>query len=73
MLKEFLMKRMLKAKGVPAEQIEMVTKLVQNNPDLFNKIAVEVQEEMKRGKDQMAASMAVMAKYQDELKKAVGK
>ena len=43
-------------------------KLVTENPELFQKIALEIQTKMKEGKDQMTASMEVMGKYQSELK-----
>lgn len=55
-------------KDVPeAEQDKMIA-LIEKNPELFQKIALEVQEKMKGGKDQMTASMEVMQKYQAELK-----
>jgi len=38
------------------------------NPELFGKIAKEIQEKIKNGEDQMTASMEVMGKYQNELK-----
>ncbi len=64
------MKKMLasKLKGVPQDQQDKIFNAIENNPDLFQKIALEVQEKVKGGKDQMAASMEVMQKYQDELK-----
>ncbi len=69
-LKTFLMKKMLKSKmkDVPADQQEKIFAAIEKDPELFQKIAVEVQEKMKQGKDQMAASMEVMMKYQNELK-----
>ena len=67
-MKSFLLKKMLKAKGVSDDQIEMISNVMEKNPELFNKIALEVQEKMKSGKDQMSASMEVMQKYQNELK-----
>jgi len=73
MLKEFLMKKMLKEKmkDVPEEEQEKMMKLVMENPELFQKIALEIQTKMKEGKDQMAATMEVMSKYQNELKSIV--
>ena len=67
MIKDFLMKQMLKRQGVPEDQIDMVLSIVNKNPDLFKKIATEVQEKIKGGKEQMAATMEVMEKYQKEL------
>jgi len=64
-----LMKRLLKSKmkGVPEEQQDMILDAIEKNPDLFKKIAEEIQVKMKEGKDQMAATMEVMQKYQSEL------
>jgi hypothetical protein len=71
MFKEFLMKKMLKAKGVPEDQIEMVMTLVEKNPQLFTKIAEEIQARVKNGEDQTKASMDVMMKYKDEVQKVM--
>lgn len=60
---------MLKAKGVPEEQIEMFIKMIEKNPELFKKIAQEIEEKVKSGQDQQTASMVVMKKYEAELKK----
>ncbi|MES2416078.1 MAG: hypothetical protein V4504_00025 [Patescibacteria group bacterium] len=60
---------MLKAQGVPEEQIDMVLNMMEKDPELFKKIAEEVQIKIKSGQDQMSASMEVMRKYQDEIKK----
>ncbi len=72
MLKEFLMKKVLKGKGIPEEQIDLVMKLVNNNPELFQKISIEVEHAMKEGKDQSQASMEVMMKYKEEIQKVLG-
>ncbi len=72
-IKNFLMRKMLKSKmkDVPeAEQQKMIA-IIEKNPELFQKIGLEVQQKMKEGKDQMSATMEVMQKYQDELKKIV--
>ncbi|HAO64419.1 TPA: hypothetical protein DCQ44_00360 [Candidatus Taylorbacteria bacterium] len=69
-LKSMLMRKMMasKMKDVPPEQQEKIFAMIEKNPDFFQKIAVEVQEKMKGGMDQMAATMAVMTKYQDDMK-----
>ena len=69
-LKNLLMKKMLqsKMKDVPPEQQDKIFAMIEKNPDFFQKIAVEVQEKVKQGKDQMSATMEVMSKYQDDLK-----
>lgn len=73
MIKEFLMKKMLKAKmkDVPEAEQEKMIKLVTKNPELFQKIALEIQAKMKEGKDQMAATMEVMKKHENELKQII--
>lgn len=69
MFKNILLKKMLKAQGVPEAQIDMVLKMMEKDPDLFKKIAEEVQAKIKAGQDQQTASMQVMQKYQEDLKK----
>jgi hypothetical protein len=69
-LKSFFLKRMLKSKmkDVPEEQQEKILAAIEKNPDFFQKIALEVQEKIKSGKDQMTATMEVMQNYQEEMK-----
>ena len=68
MFKEFFIKKMLKSKGVPEEQIAPLMEVIEKNPALFQKIAEEIQVKLKQGGDQMQVTMAVMQKYQAELK-----
>lgn len=65
-----LLERQLK--DAPAEQRELIMTMMEKNPELFEKISKEIQVEMKSGKDQMAAAMKVMPKYQAELQKLMG-
>lgn len=69
------MRKMLERKmqGVPKDEQEKILKMVEENPEFFQKIALEIQDEMKKGKDQMAATMEVMQRHQDELRKISGK
>ena len=69
MFKNFLLKKMLRTQGVPEAQIDMVINMMEKDPELFKKIALEIQEKTKSGMDQMTASMQVMKKYENELKK----
>jgi hypothetical protein len=73
-IKDFFLRKMVesKMKDVPKEQQEQILTLLQSNPEFFQKIAVEIEEETKKGKDQMAAAMTVMQRHQDELKKLMG-
>ena len=74
-MKDFLMKKMLKSKmkGVPDAEVDRMVKLVNENPEFFKKINDEIQAEMKKGKDQMAASMLVMKRHQAEMQKIMMK
>jgi len=69
-MKTFLMKKMLASqmKGVPQAEQDKLFAMIEKNPELFQKIALEVQEEMKKGKNQMAATMEISKKYESELK-----
>lgn len=69
-IKDFFLKKMLasKMKGVPQEEQDKIFSMIEKNPDFFQKLGTEIQEEMKRGKDQMSATMAVVKKYESELK-----
>ncbi|GMQ95438.1 MAG: hypothetical protein BMS9Abin13_552 [Patescibacteria group bacterium] len=58
-----------KMKDVPEAEQEKMIKLVTENPELFQKIVLEIQAKMKEGKDQMSATMEVMQSHQEELKK----
>ena len=71
MFGNFVMKKLLqsKMKDVPAEDQEKIFAMLEKNPGLFQKIAEESQEEMKKGKSQMDAVMSVMKKYEEDLKK----
>lgn len=59
---------MLKSQGVPEDQVEKVLAIVEKNPELFKKIAAEIQEKIKGGMDQQSAAMVVMQAHQEELK-----
>lgn len=69
-MKTFLMRKMLSSqlKGVPQAEQDKIFNMIEKNPELFQKIALEVQEEMKKGKDQMAATMEVAKRYESDLK-----
>ncbi|TSC70767.1 MAG: hypothetical protein CEO12_143 [Parcubacteria group bacterium Gr01-1014_46] len=69
-IKNFFIKKMLasKMKGVPQAEQEKIFSMLEKNPQLFEKIGLEVQEEMKKGLDQMTATMNVVKKYESDLK-----
>lgn len=69
MFKEFLMRKILSSqmKDVPQEDREKLFAALQEHPDLFQKIAKEVESGMKAGKDKMAVTMEIVQKYEKEL------
>jgi len=71
MFKNFLIKKMLRTQGVPEAQIDMVLNMMEKNPELFKKIAEEIKAKTDAGLDQQTASMQVMQKYENDLKKLV--
>ena len=70
MFKDFLVKKLLKSKlkDIPEAEQDRFIALIQKNPELFQRIALEVQEKMKNGADQMSATMEVMKSHEGELK-----
>jgi uncharacterized spore protein YtfJ len=66
-----MMKSQLAKLPLPADQKKMFEKLLDTKPELLMKIAQEIQEEMKGGKTQLAASQSVMLKHRKELAEAM--
>ncbi|OHA60466.1 MAG: hypothetical protein A2607_00135 [Candidatus Vogelbacteria bacterium RIFOXYD1_FULL_42_15] len=74
MFQEFFLKKMLQSKGVSADQVDFFLDLIKKNPDLFQKIASEIEQKMKsEGKSEMQAAQEVMGKYKDDLAKIASK
>jgi len=69
--KNFVMKQAIKSqmKGVPKEQQDMMMRAVEKDPQFFENIAKEIEQKVKEGKSKTAASMEVMRKHQDELRR----
>jgi len=69
MIKEFFLKQAVKhgTKNLPKDQQEALQLAVEKNPELFTKIAKEIEALKKQGKPEMYASLDVMKKYQKEL------
>lgn len=64
------MKKLLESqmKGVPEDQKQMIMEMLEKDPVLFEKIAKEMQAELKaNGNNQMAAAQKVLPKYQAEI------
>jgi hypothetical protein len=69
-MKNFAMKKMLESqmKDAPEDQKKMVIEMLEKDPQLFEKIAKEMQAELKaNGNNQMAAATKVLPKYQKEI------
>ncbi len=74
MFKEFMLKKMLRAKGVPPDQIDFFLEIIQKNPELFQTIAQEIEQKIKNdGQSEMSAAQEVMTKYKNDLAKIVRK
>ena len=71
-IKEFFVRKMLasqlKKSGLPEAQQQKIIEAMMKNPELFEKIAKEIKELEKQGKNQTFANMEVMKKYQNELR-----
>lgn len=71
-IKDFFVRKMLasqlKKSGLPEAQQQKIIEAMMKNPELFEKIAKEIKELEKQGKNQAFASMEVMKKYQNELR-----
>lgn len=74
-IKQFFTKQAAKyaTRNLPEDQKEMIQKLVEVDPELFEKIAKETQELVKAGKPEMYASFEVMKKYQSQLQEVAAK
>ncbi len=69
-LKNFAIKKALETqmKNVPEDQKRMIMEMLEKDPVLFEKIAKEIQAELKvNGNNQMAAASKVLPKYQKEI------
>lgn len=69
-VKNYAMKKLLEKqlKDVPEDQKAMIMTMIEKDPALFEKIAKELQAEMKEnGNNQMAAAQKVLPKYQAEI------
>ena len=75
MIKEFLLKQAVKhgTKNLPKEQAQMLEEAVTKNPELFEKIAKEIDALKKSGKPEMYAALKEKKKYQKELQATFAK
>lgn len=68
------MRKMLASqmKNLPKEQQEAILSAFEKDPAFFKQLAAEIKQEVKSGKDQQTASMLVMMKHKDKLRKLMG-
>jgi hypothetical protein len=74
MFKNFLLKQLVKRqmKDMPESEQEAILTMIEKNPDLFMKVAKEVDEKVKGGMNQQQAMMMVTKAHEKELKDAMG-
>jgi len=74
-IKQFFTQQAAKyaTRNLPEDQKEMIQKLVELDPALFEKIAKETEVLVKSGKPEMYASFEIMKKYQKELQELSAK
>ena len=69
------MKQAMKSqmKDVPEAQRDMILDMVEKNPEIFEKIAKEVEEEVKKGMEKNTAAILVMNRHRADLQKIAQK
>jgi hypothetical protein len=70
MFNKMILKTMLgkHLKGIPKDQQDKIIDMILKNPELFKKIAEEIQVKVKSGMDQAQAAMSVMEGYKEQMK-----
>ncbi len=73
MIKKFFLKQAAKigTRGLPKEQQEIVLKLMEKKPELFEKIAKEIKALTDKGMPETYAAFEIMKKYEKDLQGAV--
>jgi adenylate kinase len=68
---KFLARKMMevKTKNLPPEQRDLIMTLMNDHPELMEKIAKEIKEKKKQGIDEQTASMQVMFRYKDDFQR----
>lgn len=60
-------------KSLPPEQRDLVMTLIEEHPELMQKIQKEIKEKKKQGVDEQTASMQVMFKYKNDFQRIMMK
>ena len=68
-IRQFFLKQAAKVstRNMPKDQQAMIMKMMEKDPELFEKIAKEIKSLTDAGKPEMYASFEVMQKYQKQL------
>lgn len=71
MLKEFMLRQMMKSKlkELPEGERERLIAVILKDPALFEEIAKKMQARINEGEEQMSAAMAVFREHEGEIKK----
>jgi hypothetical protein len=74
MLKSLFLKQMMKSslKDIPEDQQNKIISAIEKNPNFFESIAREIKAEVDSGRDQMEATISVVTRHQEKLKRLVG-
>lgn len=62
-----------KKQGADDAQVKLIMEMLDENPELFQNMGRDIEEQTKSGKTQMEAAQAVMGKYQTDLQKIMMK
>ena len=70
----FFTKKIMQAqlRNLPKEQQEAIMTAFEKDPEFFKAMAKEIKKEVKSGKSEQAASMAVMMKHKNKLQELMG-
>lgn len=60
-------------KNLPEDQKAAMMAMIEENPDFFENISKEIEQEIKNGKSQMVAGMSVMRKHQTKMQEMMMK
>ena len=74
MFKQLILRKLIqsKLKGVPQEQQDVILDALEKDPELFMRLAKEVETKTKSGMSQMDAAQKVFSAHQEELKRLLG-
>lgn len=72
MLQQQIKKLPPQQQAAALQQAEMIFALMEKDPKLFETITKEIEAEVKKGKGQQAAALAVLPKYANQIRTLLG-